>query len=152
MIFVDANIFLEVMLNQIGASECQDLLKYLETARPCASISIFHVFAMILVIEHRTKDVLKAQTSTDAIYSYQGLTILPPSLLTLKKTFERQLQYKLDFDDAFVVASMEELNIQFLVTFDTHFDKVPSIKILTPQEALKMLTTPATSPPIAHED
>lgn len=42
----------------------------------------------------------------------------------------------LDFDDRLIIACMKELNIQGIVTFDSHFESVEGINILSPSKAL----------------
>jgi len=133
------------MLDQARSLECKELLTYLETARPCASTNLFHVFAIILIIQHKTQDVTKSKLCTEALYSFPGLTVYHPSLSTLLLAFDQQGQTSLDFDDCLILATMKELQTDSIVSFDAHFKKVKGIKIFSPREALNFLRTPPKS-------
>ncbi len=134
------------MLNQTRALECREFLTYLETARPCAAINLIHVFAIILVVQHKTRDILTAKRSVDAIYAYNGLHVYSPAYRTLVLAFEQQAKTQLGFDDCLVLATMQEFKITHLVTFDIHFKNVAEIQILSPKEALDFLTSGPSSP------
>lgn len=47
MIFIDANIFLEVQLSQDRAEECEKFLKTLEEGQTIAWINSFLLFSML---------------------------------------------------------------------------------------------------------
>jgi len=139
VLFIDANIFLEVCLNQAKAPECQVLLTYLETANPCCFITSFHVFSIILVIQHKSQDLDAARKFIEAFQSYSGIEIYNPGFATMTTAINNQVQYHLDFDDGLVVASMQDLNITEIVSFDAHFDSVSPVSRIDPALALEKL-------------
>ena len=139
VLFIDANIFLEVCLNQAKSLECQALLTYLETANPCCFITSFHIFSIILVIQHKSPDINVARKFIEAFQSYSGIDIYNPGFATMTTAINNQAQYNLDFDDGLVIASMQDLNITELVSFDTHFDSVSLISRIDPTLALEKL-------------
>ena len=63
-------------------------------------------------------------------------TVYSPSLSTIHNTISEQEKNNLDFDDGLVIACMKKLNIQGIVTFDSHFESVEGINILSPSKAL----------------
>jgi predicted nucleic acid-binding protein len=49
------------------------------------------------------------------------------------------MELLLDFDDSLVIATMADLEISNLVTFDKHFDDIKGIEVLNPLKALNIL-------------
>lgn len=139
MIFIDANIFLEVMLQQEKAEECKNLLQYVEKSPKCAWINIFHIFSMVLIVQHKTNQISKSRKLIESLGSYEGLQIYIPTLETIIRTIDIQIELNLDFDDGLVIATMTELNISNIVTFDKHFDNIKGVEVLTPVRALNIL-------------
>lgn len=139
MIFIDANIFLEVMLQQKNAEECKKLLQYVEKSPKCAWINIFHVFSMVLIVQHKTNQNSKSKKLIESLGSYEGLQIYVPTLKTILRSIDIQLELNLDFDDSLVIATMTDLEISNLVTFDKHFDEIKGIEVLNPLKALNIL-------------
>ena len=139
MLFIDANIFLEVELRQSKADVCKELLTFLETSSPCAWINSFLIFSMVLTIQHKTQNLEKATKFIKILNSYSGLTVYPPNLSTIYNAISEQETHNLDFDDGLVIACMKELGIRDIVTFDNHFESIKGIEKLTPSNALTIL-------------
>ncbi|MEX2727899.1 MAG: type II toxin-antitoxin system VapC family toxin [Candidatus Sigynarchaeum springense] len=139
MLFIDANIFLELLLNQAAAPDCQRLLSFLETADPCSIISSFHVFSIVLVIQHKAKNIPLSKRFLEALQSYSGISIFHADIATMSAAVDMQARYKLDFDDGLAVAAMQEMNITKIVSFDPHFDRVASIQRISPGAELNEL-------------
>lgn len=127
------------MLQQKKAEECKNLLQYIEKSSKCAWINIFHVFSMVLIVQHKTGQVSKPKKLIESLGSYEGLQIYMPTLDTMLRTIDIQVELSLDFDDGLVIATMADLKISNLVTFDKHFEKIKGIKVLNPLKALKIL-------------
>ena len=139
MIFIDANICLEVELKQKLAKECKELLTYLETASPCAWINSFLVFSIVLTIQHKTQNKDKTKKFIKILNSYPGLSIYSPTLSTVHDGISEQEKNDLDFDDGLVIACMNELGIKDIVTFDSHFESIEGVNKISPSNALKNL-------------
>lgn len=139
MIFIDANIFLEIELNQTQAGECKELLTYLETSSPCAWINSVLVFSIVLTIQHKTRNKEKTKKFIKILNSYPGLSIYSPTLSTIHDGISEQEKNELDFDDGLVIACMKELGIQYIVTFDNHFDSIEGVNKISPSNALMVL-------------
>lgn len=138
-LFIDANIFLEVQLGQAESSQCKQFLEYLESNENEVWINSFLVFSMLLTIQHKTEDLEKCEQLLTILNSYKGLNVLNPSFSTIFNAIKFQTQYDLDFDDALVLSCMDHLEISQIVTFDSDFDEIDKIKVLSPKEALKLL-------------
>jgi predicted nucleic acid-binding protein len=142
VLYIDANIFLELLLNQVAASDCERFLAFLETSIPCSIISSFHVFSIILVIQHKAKDIPLSKRFLESLQSYSGISIHHADISTMTAAVDLQAQYQLDFDDGLAIATMQEMNLTKIVSFDAHFDRVSSIKRISPVEALSELQQP----------
>lgn len=138
-LFIDANIFLEVQLEQDQSAECKELLKHLEKSEDIVWTNSFLVFSMLLTIQHKTADLDKCKQFITILNSYNALNVLNPGFSTIFKALDIQRQYNLDFDDSLVVSSMDQLKISQIVTYDKDFDIVDRIKVLNPKEALTLL-------------
>ncbi|MHA2091449.1 MAG: type II toxin-antitoxin system VapC family toxin [Candidatus Kariarchaeaceae archaeon] len=139
-VFIDANIFLEVQLEQEQSEGCKKLLKYLEKSDEIAWTNSFLVFSMLLTIQHKTADLEKCKRFITILNSYNGLHVFNPGFSTIFNALDIQKQYSLDFDDSLVVSSMDQLKISHIVTYDQDFDKIDRIIVLKPIKAFDLLT------------
>ncbi|NMC06043.1 MAG: type II toxin-antitoxin system VapC family toxin [Candidatus Lokiarchaeota archaeon] len=142
VLYIDANIFLELLLNQASAPDCQRFLSFLETSMPSCIISSFHVFAIVLVIQHKAKNMQLSKRFLESLQSYSGISIYHADISTMTAAVDLQVQHHLDFDDGLAIAAMREMAITKIVSFDAHFDHVSSIKRIGPADALKELQQP----------
>jgi predicted nucleic acid-binding protein len=62
-VFIDANIFLEIFLDDSKADECENFLKYLEINKTPAFTSDFLIYACIIAIKNKFKDHKKMENS-----------------------------------------------------------------------------------------
>lgn len=138
-LFIDANIFLEVQLQQAETSQCEKLLEYVESKRSEVWINSFLVFSMLLTIQHKTGNLEKCEQLLSILNSYQGLNVFNPSFSTILNAIRFQSNFSLDFDDALVLSCMDQLKITHIVTFDSDFDEIDKIDVLNPKEALILL-------------
>jgi len=128
IVFIDANIFLEIILKDKKNEECKKFLKRIIDGEILGITSDFIVFTCLLQIQHKTKDLNKMKDFIIFINSIFGLKIMKSSLSNLIKTINFMQEYKLDFDDALVISCMRSNNINKLISLDKDFDKVRFIK------------------------
>jgi|SRR3989344_554392 len=128
IVFIDANIFLEIILKDKKNEECKKFLKRIIDGEILGITSDFIVFTCLLQIQHKTKDLNKMKDFIIFINSIFGLKIMRSSLSNLIKTINFMQEYKLDFDDALVISCMRSNNINKLISLDKDFDKVRFIK------------------------
>jgi len=128
IVFIDANIFLEIILKDKKNEECKKFLKRIIDGEILGITSDFIVFTCLLQIQHKTKDLNKMKDFIIFINSIFGLKIMRSSLSNLIKTINFMQEYKLDFDDALVISCMRSNNINNLISLDKDFDKVRFIK------------------------
>ena len=132
IVFLDANIFLELILNDKKAENCAVLLNKIKDKEVIAKTSDFIIYTCMLQIQFKLKSVEKTQKFILFINQLKGLEILRPSLGDIFDATAISEKYKLDFDDSLVVSCMKSNNIQDLFSFDKDFNKVEIIKRLEP--------------------
>lgn len=127
LVFIDANIFLEVLLQDKKNEECKKFLSRVVSGEVQAITSDFIVYTCMIQLEQ--KNTLKSMSEMVLFMNEcAGLRVIRPSVQEINKAIMIAEKYKLDFDDAFVVACMLHSNITTLISLDKDFDKVPLIK------------------------
>ncbi|MEK6922101.1 MAG: type II toxin-antitoxin system VapC family toxin [Nanoarchaeota archaeon] len=132
MIFIDANIFLEIALGDKKSESCKKLLTEVHNGQFRAYTSDFIIYSCLLQIQYKTKDSGIMKDFILFVNSLSNLSVLRPSLSEMTKAVEYRDKYKLDFDDSLVVSSMINNEIETLITLDTDFNKVSIIKVKQP--------------------
>ncbi len=127
VVFLDANIFLEIALNDKKSEDCKKLLDEVMRGKIKAYTSDFIVYSCLLQIQFKTKETKQMKNFILFINSIDNLTILRPSLFDMEKAVEYKEKWKLDFDDGLVVSCMVNNGIKTLISLDSDFNKVPLI-------------------------
>ena len=127
-IFIDANIFLEVFLDDSKADQCEKFLKALYNSAEMVFTSDLLVYSCLLAIENKFRDCKKLENALIFFKSFSNLVILAPSLDELYDAVEIMKKEKFDFDDSLVLACMRGYEIKEIASLDRHFDKVKDIK------------------------
>ena len=138
MYFIDANIILQVMLEREKSNDCGELLKQIEKGKIDGYINDFLLFSICLTIINRTNKMQKVKDFLKIISTYNHLFIYYASISDLLQAVNYIDDLKLDFDDSLVFACMKSLKIDKIISFDKHFDKIPSINRLEPSDLLKI--------------
>ena len=133
MIFVDANIFLEVALDDVRSKECKTLFSHIHKGQVQGITSDFIVYTCLLQIESKTQSVENMQKFLVFLNSLEGMKIDSPRFETLYAALTIMPKYGMDFDDALVVAIMISSGVEELVSFDKDFDNVKGIKRIEPR-------------------
>jgi uncharacterized protein len=139
MLLVDANVWLELLLDQEQAGQVRDFLR----AVPLDELAItdFALHSVGIILARNKKDDLFARFLSDLLMDtgvhYVSLDFA--DLMAVTKTRER---LPLDFDDAYQYVAAEKHNLT-LVSFDADFDRTERGR-KTPAEVLE-------APPIAHD-
>ena len=132
IIFIDANIFLEIALGDRKSESCKKLLTDVSSGQFQAYTSDFIIYSCLLKIKYKTKDSTLMKNFILFVNSLNNLTVLRPSLSDMTRAVEYRDKYKLDFDDSLVVSSMVNNGIETLITLDADFNKISIIKINQP--------------------
>jgi len=136
---VDANVWLELLLDQEQAGQVRDFLR----AVPLGELAItdFALHSLGIILARNKRDDLFARFISDLLMDtgvhYVSLDFA--DLMAVTRTRER---LPLDFDDAYQYVAAEKYNLT-LVSFDADFDRTERGR-KTPAEVLE-------EPPIAHD-
>ena len=103
--FVDANVFLELMLDDKKAEECESFLKKIKNKEIVGVTSDYILYTCIVKIEQKLKSASKIKQFLFYVDQI-NLDIIRPSLLDMINSLEISEKYKLDFDDSLVVSLM----------------------------------------------
>lgn len=136
MLFVDANIFLEIQLSDERSEECKEFLRKIASEHLSAATSDYIVYSCLLQIFNKLNSAERMEKFIASLYEIKNLTILNPDLKTILTSLGFMKRYSLDFDDALAVSSMVTNKIKKLVSFDKHFDKVKEIERIEPGHVL----------------
>jgi predicted nucleic acid-binding protein len=125
--FIDANIFLEVALNDTNGDRCESFLSKLKQGYT----TDFIIYACMLKIENRLKNSIALKNFVLSM-SNLPLTIIHPDFEDLYEATFISDKHGLDFDDALVVSIMKRSNVSTLVSYDKHFDKIKNVDRIEP--------------------
>ncbi|MBI3841525.1 MAG: type II toxin-antitoxin system VapC family toxin [Thaumarchaeota archaeon] len=126
MILLDTNIFLELLLGQKRAGDCQDLLERVSKGEVEAVATHFSIHATEALIG---KGQLLSKFIRN-IESSEGLYLYDTDLTEESSAALLTRQEQLDFDDALQYYVAKRLGADAIVSFDKHFDglDVPRIE------------------------
>ena len=131
-LFIDTNIFLEIILEQEKAENAKALL--LKTEDHEFFISDFSLHSMGLLLFYRKQHPVFQQFLKDMIID-GGIIITSLVVDDMENVVNVSQKFKLDFDDAYqyVIAEKYDLTI---ISFDSDFDRTKQGR-KTPAEVLK---------------
>lgn len=136
MLAIDANIILEVELEQEHAPKCKQLLMKIEKGELMAVLGDFTIDSIILGMERYKKDGMTIRRFLLSLLQYHGLIIYKTSIVDKIIATNHMATYALDFDDSLTLQTAFANNCTALVTLDPDFKDIKKIKILTPAQAL----------------
>jgi uncharacterized protein len=118
LILLDTNIFLELLLDQSKASDCETLLDEISTGEREAVVSHFSLHAVEALMDDREKllGFLRDVENSDGLSVHETDVADEISIALLSKTLNR------DFDDSLQYYLAKKLGVDCIVSFDRHFD------------------------------
>ncbi len=128
---IDANIFLEVQLNQEQASAAAEILEAVSKNKIEGYITDFTIDSIIIIMEHYNKSPAEIKRFLVSLLAYKGLEFYKFSIYDKIEATDHMASVDLDFDDACMYQAMKVLNISRIASFDSDFDNVPGIFRLT---------------------
>ncbi len=131
VVFVDANIFLEVFLRDQNAERCKSFLRNLEENEVSAVTSDFVAYTCLIQIEYKLKSPKIMKDFLIAMDNFQ-IEIVRPLFYETFGAVEIGERHKLDFDDGLIISCMKSNGITKLISLDKHFDIVQEIKRVEP--------------------
>ena len=133
---IDANILLEVLLEQNKAVECKDILKKIKEGTKSATISTFTIDSIILIMERNEMGVNELSIFLNSLLNYKGLEIYQTTIEDRLNALDLIQEFQLDYEDSITLQSALSNEIEEILSFDKHFDSVKSIKRIEPSENL----------------
>jgi len=128
MIYLDANVFLNAILNQEAEGEkARDLLRKLQKAEIVAATSALS-FDEVFWIVKKHRGFISALKAAKTLLEIPNLTFLELNDQTLWSAYNLAEKYKLDPRDAIHIACALDHAIFTIISEDEHFDKVREIK------------------------
>lgn len=132
MKFIDANIFLELILDDKKADQCQIFFDNIRKGKEIYCMSDYILYTCLFQIEYKLKSLESMKEFIQFVNSVSNIKIVRPSLLEIYNAIDIAKEYNLDLDDALIISIMVENKMKELVSFDKDFDKVKFIKIEEP--------------------
>jgi len=136
LILLDTNIFLELLLDQKRATDCEELLQLISKGKTEAAVTHFAVHAVEAVIG----DPNSLATFLGNLEHSAGLSIYDTNLSDEMAAALITQKIDLDFDDTLQYYVAKKLGVDALVSFDKHFDKV-DIRRIEPRDLLRSSQT-----------
>ena len=129
---IDANIFLEVILEQEKAEQCKLFLRDVLSGRKQAFISTFAIDSVVLTILRKYPDKNKARIFLINLLKYEGLKFYQIKVKDRINCLQLIEKYNLDYEDAIVLQSALSTGCKEIISFDTDFDNIKEIKRVEP--------------------
>ncbi|MDI6904746.1 MAG: type II toxin-antitoxin system VapC family toxin [Candidatus Bathyarchaeia archaeon] len=133
---VDANVFLEVELEQKKADVCERVLRKFHLGELEGLLVDFAIDTIVIIMENYGKKWGEIRTLLSSLLGYKGLRVHFSSLLDRIVATNHMKNYDLDFDDALALQAMKENRIENIISYDKDFDKIPYVKRIQPESLL----------------
>ncbi|MEM2107297.1 MAG: type II toxin-antitoxin system VapC family toxin [Candidatus Bathyarchaeia archaeon] len=136
MYFIDANIFLELLLDQERAAECENFLEHVCKGSIEGLTTDFIIDSIILIMEREGKSPSELSLFLLSLLGYKSLQIYFLSIRDRIEATKHMQRSDLDYDDSTTYQAMNRTQVDQIVSFDKDFDRISSIKRLEPKDAL----------------
>ena len=135
-VFLDVNIFLELLLEQEGQEECLKFFNSIKDGKIEAYTSDFIIFGTTLILERNGKKPNEIKQFLEDVFSIKGLNlfILTPS--DMINAAQNMKKYNLTLEDSYSLQGALVNKIKNFVSFDKDFDRVKPIERLEPKDFL----------------
>ena len=130
-ILVDANIFLEVFLEQEKSEQCKKILREIEAGKS-AFLSTFTIDAIIIIMGNYKVKPSKIELFINSLFNYDGLQIYSVTLKDRLEALKFMAKYGFDYENSITLQSAISCECDGLVSLDKHFDKVKEVKRIEP--------------------
>lgn len=97
--FIDANIFLDIILDDEKSEQCKSFLTKIKNDNIQALTTDFLIYSCLLQIQYKIKSQEKMKQFLSFVNELKGLKIIRPSINEMYKVCIISKKYNLDFDD-----------------------------------------------------
>ena len=129
---IDANIFLEVLLEQQLSKKCKEILEKIQTGENKAFVSTFTIDAIALLMNRYKIPSEKIILFLNSLFNYKGLVIYNVTMKDRIDSVYFMDKYKLDYEDAITLGAALSCKCGGILSLDKHFDKIKEIKRVEP--------------------
>jgi len=133
---IDANIFLEVQLDQENAKVCENVLRKLQQGEIEGILIDFTIDTIVVIMENYGKSWNDIKIFLSSLFGYEGIYVQFTTLSDRIAATNYMKNFGLDFDDALVLQAMKKNGIASIISYDKDFDKVSGIKRVLPENLL----------------
>lgn len=133
MYLIDTNIFLEILLDQKKATECQELIERFQNREVIFYVSSFTIHSIEIILERNGLHEPLVNFLHD-IHRTKGLKRFDIDTLEELEAVKLAQSLNLDFDDALQYHICKIHNLK-IVSFDKHFDPT-DVERVEPGEVL----------------
>lgn len=134
MYLIDTNVFLEVLLARSRKESCKSFLRKVVNGEREGVVTDFTIHSIIVIMDS-LKRLEALKTFLGSLTAYKGLRMLSTSLPVEVEAVEQALNKGLDMDDAIQYSAALSANVEYIVSYDKHFDGL-EIPRKTPEELI----------------
>ncbi len=128
---IDANIFLELLLNQQEAQKCLNFLEKVREGAIQAVVSTFTIDSILIELERHQKNSEIMKRFLQSLLGHRGLRIYVPTINDRTLAISH-MSFGLDYEDALTLQCAFSNNEKEIMSFDRDFDKIKIIKRVQP--------------------
>ena len=136
---IDANIFLELQLEQSRSAECKEFLSLVSNGKMEAATTDFILDSIAVVMEDKKATPEDIRKFFISLSLFKGLYIHNLDLRGRIAAAQKMADENLDFDDSTSIVAMEEMKIKEIVSLDRDFEGVKGITRVEPREVVSRL-------------
>ena len=133
---IDANIFLELQLEQSRSAECKEFLSLVSSGKVEAATTDFILDSIAVVMEDKKATPEDIRKFFVSLSLFKGLYIHNLDLRGRIAAAQKMADEDLDFDDSTSIVAMEAMNIKKIVSLDRDFDGIRGIARVEPRQAI----------------
>jgi len=137
MHLIDANIFLELQLDQKKADQCQVFLEAVQKGRIECFVTDLVLDSILSILEDKGKAPSGLQAFLTSISAFKGLRMYFLTILDRLEATKIMSTSGLDFEDSTLVRAARRLRAEGIVSFDGDFNRVEDLNRLEPSEIVK---------------
>ncbi len=141
MYLVDADIFLELQLDQERADECEKILFAVHKRKIDALLTDLVLDSILIVMEDKGKSPSDLEGFLLSLSSLKGLRFYVLTLLDRLEATRIMKESRLDFEDSTIVRVARKLKVEGVISFDKHIDKVEGISRVEPADILSSVVS-----------
>ncbi len=129
---IDANIFLEILLDQEKSENCKIILRKIQVGEKKGFISTFSIDTIILAMVRNKVPSSKIKIFLDSLKNLKGLSLYNVNFKDRILALDLIKKYNLDYEDAITLQSAISSNCKEILSLDKHFDRAKLIKRVEP--------------------